>query len=96
MERRYEVRHTTGVVQAGFASFAPVLWTCSSDETACLWEARSGELMKKFTGHRDVILGCSAFPMPGAEHGGVALVSCSDDKTCRVFWEDGQDGEAKS
>mgnify|MGYP001465483097 FL=1 len=81
-------------MQAGFSRFAPVLWTCSSDETACLWDARSGTLVEKFTGHRDVILGCVALPMPGAKHGGVALVTCSDDQTCRVFWED-EGGEGK-
>jgi ribosome assembly protein SQT1 len=91
-ERRYEVRHTNGVVQAGFTALAPILWTCSSDETACLWDARSGALAKTFTGHRDVILGCAALPMPGAKYGGVALVTCSDDQTCRVFWEEGDGG----
>ena len=31
-------------------------------------------------------------PMPGAKYGGVALVTCSDDQTCRVFWEEGDGG----
>ena len=96
-EPRYEVRHTNGVIQAGFSRFAPLLWTCSSDESACLWDARSGGLLKKFTGHRDVILGGAEIQMPGAKHGEVALVTCSDDQTCRVFWDadDGEDSAEK-
>ena len=91
LEPRFEVRHTNGVVSAGFCLFSPILWTCSADESACMWDSRSGTLLKKFTGHKDVVLGCCPVPMADTE-GGVALVTCSDDKTCRVFQRDNADG----
>ena len=86
LEPRYECRHTGGIVSAGFCSFASILWTCSSDETACVWEGRSGELVGKYTGHKDVVLTCCVVKDERGK-GGWSIVTGSDDKECRVFYE---------
>ena len=94
LESRYECRHTGGIVMAGFCSFAPILWTCSSDESACVWDARSGESMQKYTGHTDVLLGCCAVKDDRAE-GGYSIATASDDRECRIFYQEKGSGETK-
>ena len=84
---RYECRHTGGIVMAGFCSFAPMLWSCSADESACVWDSKSGALVQKYTGHTDVVLSCCAVRDERGE-GGWSIVTTSDDKTCRVFYEE--------
>lgn len=94
LEPRYEVRHTGGIVMAGFCAFAPILWTCSSDESACVWDARSGALVQKYTGHKDVVLGCCAVKDDSDGNAlGYLIATASDDRECRIF---GSSGESKT
>ncbi len=85
LESRYEVRHTGGIVMASYCSFAPILYTCSSDETVGVWDGRSGEAIQKYTGHKDVVLSCCAVRN---DKGGYMIASASDDRECRVFYEE--------
>tara|TARA_B100000795_G_C22694574_1_gene397039 strand:+ start:102 stop:653 length:552 start_codon:yes stop_codon:yes gene_type:complete len=94
LETRYECRHTGGIVSASFCTFAPILWTCSSDESACVWDSRSGELIQKYTGHKDVVLTCCVVQEEKSK-GGWGIVTGSDDRECRVFYEAIEDGETK-
>ena len=95
---RYEVRHTGGIVMAGFCAFAPILWTCSSDESACVWDARSGALVQKYTGHKDVVLGCCAVKDDSDGNAlGYLIATASDDRECRIFGgSGGSGGESKT
>jgi len=56
-----------------------ILFSCSSDNTAAMWDLRNGNLIKSFKGHinsiLDFALTCDS----------KYIVTASDDGTCRVF-----------
>ena len=73
-------------MHAQFIEATSQILSCSTDEMVCLWNASSGELVERLSGHTDVVMGCSAYTVDGK--GGkksAVVVSCGDDQSCRVF-----------
>mmetsp|Transcript_13152 Transcript_13152/g.15342 ORF Transcript_13152/g.15342 Transcript_13152/m.15342 type:complete len:466 (+) Transcript_13152:106-1503(+) len=75
---RHVLKHNDSVVKVMFIPGTCSVITCSSDKTARLWDARSGNQVKVISIHSDMILD---FAYDAAAH---VLVTSSDDKTCRV------------
>lgn len=67
------------------ASKSPWLCTCSADGTLRLFDALSGKHVRVFRGHKDTVfdVDLSIIGDPGNQK--LCVVSCSDDKTLRVF-----------
>jgi hypothetical protein len=70
--------HRSSVVHAAFSSDGARLVTASSDGTARIWEAATGDLLHILEGHRPV--DHAAFSPDGAR-----VVTASDDATARIW-----------
>lgn len=79
---RHRMQQPDGVSAMRWHPAAPLLATAGLDGVARVWDARSGGLLRAFTGHTQGLLDVAFAPLgPDA----TALVSSSDDGTVRVF-----------
>jgi len=76
--------HDGSVVALRWHVSLPFVATAALDRIVRLWDARSGTLVKEFTGHRDLVLNLSFVPDP-FQPGSDIIVSVSDDGTAKVF-----------
>lgn len=76
---RATLNHDDAVVKVKFVKNSPMLATCSADRTVKMWDARTGQCLKSWSGHRDTVLDIAV-----ADDGNV-ICSASDDGTCLVF-----------
>jgi WD40 repeat protein len=78
----HKLNHDKGVVRVLFdnnTDATPFLYTCSEDRSVRAWDLRSGEQVKKLTGHRNSILDMALIPSSGH------LITGSDDNTVLIF-----------
>src|SRR6476659_7982118 len=47
--------HTDSITSIAFCSNGNLVLTGSKDKKACLWDVKTGNLLKKFTRHRDTV-----------------------------------------
>ena len=71
--------HTSGVNSVSFSSDGTRILTGSSDETAKVWDARTGTALLELKGHTGVVTGVSFSP------DGTRIVTGSDDGTAKVW-----------
>ncbi|XP_052812318.1 angio-associated migratory cell protein-like [Mya arenaria] len=76
---RHKCRHEGGIVSVQWDRLTPQVYTSCLDGAIRLWDARNGEMVSKWTGHTDSILGFDV------SRDGKYLVTVSEDKTARVF-----------
>jgi ribosome assembly protein SQT1 len=76
---RATLAHDDAVVKVKFVKNSPMLASCSADRTIKMWDARTGQCVKTWVGHRDAVLDIAV-----ADDGNV-VVSASDDGTSLVF-----------
>lgn len=79
---RQKTAHPDGVAAMRWHPSAPLLATAGLDGVARVWDARSGSLLRAFTGHTQGLLDILFAPL-GSD--ATALVSASDDGMARVF-----------
>lgn len=77
--RRAQCHHTAEIEQLLWDPKGPFVYTCTADAKVCLWDARNGQQVGCWTGHRKGI-----FDMD-LSRDGKFLVTVSYDKTARVF-----------
>ncbi len=80
LEKMFQIDGHQGAVY--FLRFAPDQRTFASagrDETACIWESQTGQLLFRLTGHRDEV-NCVAFSPDGSW-----LATASDDHTVKIW-----------
>lgn len=53
---RHHCQHETGIVKVLWEENSPLVYSCSMDGTVRLWDARSGKLLNKYSGHTAEIL----------------------------------------
>jgi WD40 repeat protein len=82
---RQKVAHPEGVSAMRWHPSLPMLCTAGLDGVSRVWDARSGNLVRGFTGHTQGGLDVLFAPISETE---TALVSSADDGTARVFWLD--------
>ena len=61
----------------------------SEDNKIFLWDVSSKETLQRLTGHTDTVLGVDAHPTEQA------IVSCSLDRTIRIWRDNGFDAKCK-
>ncbi len=75
---RHEFKHDAGVIKAKFVdSHAQIVVTCSVDQSIRIWDARTGNAVRKLTGHTDIVLDFAVADK--------SIVSCGDDGVVRLF-----------
>jgi len=79
---RQKLAHPDGVSAMRWHPAAPLLATAGLDGIARVWDARSGLLLRAFSGHTQGLLDVLFAPL-GGDAG--ALVTASDDGMARVF-----------
>ncbi|RKP12066.1 quinon protein alcohol dehydrogenase-like superfamily, partial [Piptocephalis cylindrospora] len=87
MKLRKTVKHEDAVIQIRWLPQSPLLLSCSADRTVRLWDARTGECVRKWMGHQDSILTMDAYTEAIGEEGHAQLhvVTGSDDGCALVF-----------
>jgi WD40 repeat protein len=55
MRLRHTLPHDDGVTKLVWHATEPIVYTISADKITRVWDARSGQLIKAFRGHRDVL-----------------------------------------
>ena len=75
---RFECRHDAGIIKAKFLSGnPPLLASCSVDQTVRIWDSRTGDEVKKLTGHTNIVLDFDVIDKD--------VFSCGDDGSVRRF-----------
>ena len=72
--------HTKGILDVRFSGDGALIATASGDKTVKVWDAVTGRELHTLTGHTDTVCGVAFHPTDSG-----VLVSCSDDKTARVW-----------
>src|SRR5438105_15188762 len=49
------LRHAGAVTCLAFSPDSAQLFSASHDKTICMWDARTGKLRRRFTGHEDAV-----------------------------------------
>jgi len=76
---RHTLQHDDGVVKVVWYPNEPYLVSASADKSVRLWDVRNGLLLRKFTGHQDVLMDLAL------SKSGKRIVSGGDDQVVRVF-----------
>lgn len=76
---RHQCHTNAGIESLQWDKTLPLIYTGCLDGIIRLWDARNGQVVSKWTGHTDKILGFDI------SKDGKSLVTVSDDKTARVF-----------
>lgn len=77
LKLRATMRHEDGIMKLKFDKNNKILYSCSADNTVALWDIKNGEQIKSLTGHTDNVWD---FVVTNDY-----LVTCSDDKTSKIF-----------
>jgi len=78
LQTRTTLKHQEGAVRVRSCATNPhVLVTCCLDGSICVWDARTGGLINKFTGHRGPILDATVH--------GTTIITGSEDSTIKVW-----------
>jgi WD40 repeat protein len=72
-------QHEAGVTQLAWHPKNSWLVSAGVDRSVRAWDAKTGNLLVAWTGHRDMIMGLAISP------DGTYVVSASDDNTARVW-----------
>ncbi|KAF0706636.1 hypothetical protein AaE_014019, partial [Aphanomyces astaci] len=79
---RHICRHDAGVIKLLWHPTEPFVFTVTTDGVIHVWDARTGQLQKRFTGHSEMILGAEFVVRQGVTSD---LVTASEDETVRIF-----------
>mmetsp|Transcript_34213 Transcript_34213/g.45225 ORF Transcript_34213/g.45225 Transcript_34213/m.45225 type:complete len:464 (-) Transcript_34213:136-1527(-) len=79
---RQTCQHGGSVIKLVWHQSEPIVFTGCVDGQLRAWDARTGNCMQIFSGHKDMILDLGILY---ADHGKVLLVSASDDHTSKFF-----------
>lgn len=71
--------HTEKALSGKFSPDGKLVLTCSKDNTACLWDAKTGKLLHQLKGHTDYVHS-GAFSLDSK-----TVLTCSQDKTARLW-----------
>jgi WD40 repeat protein len=58
---RHAFLHDDGVIKIHCHPTQPIVYSCSVDRSVAVWDMRSCQLVKRFTGHRDIVLDFALF-----------------------------------
>lgn len=72
--------HTKAVLHVQWGKDSETLASCSADASVCLWDVKTGERLKKFTGHQAIVNSIST-----CKRGPDMVASASDDGTVKVW-----------
>ncbi|KAJ9077545.1 60S ribosomal subunit assembly or modification protein [Entomophthora muscae] len=76
---RQTCKHEDSVIKLIWHPTAPFIYSCSVDQTVCMWDARTGACVRKWQGHQDSVLALALSP------DGSFVVTGSDDGNSLVF-----------
>lgn len=76
---RSKAHHDGAVVKTVWLKSRPLLLSCSSDGSVCLWHGKTFQLLKKFRGHTDAVLD---FALTSDEN---YCITAGDDNTSLAF-----------
>jgi ribosome assembly protein SQT1 len=79
---RQVLRHTDGVIRLRWHPTAPLLHTLATDGTLSVWDARSGETVRSFTGHANMPVDLD---LQVDADGNTHAVTACEDGVVRVF-----------
>lgn len=80
---------TAGITRLRWHASLPYVICSYTDGVVCVWDARSGNMIRAFVGHGDMINDMSVAFVGGVVDGGggatTVIVTGSDDRTVKVF-----------
>jgi Prp8 binding protein len=82
--------HTSAVTQVVWTRDAAKLASCSADMTVSVWDALTGERIKKFKGHKSFVNSCAV-----TKRGQELVASASNDGTIKL-WDTREKNPIKS
>lgn len=81
---RHVCQHPAGITKVLWHPNQPIVYTSSVEGLVYVWDARSGQLLKKFGGHTDTILDMAFITEPGNAVP-IGLLAGGDDESMRLF-----------